>query len=1471
MIKLFKRTDTDFASLGLGILHDAISCIVTEELNGKFELEMEYPISGSHYKDIELKNIIFTKPNMFDNAQPFRIYEIEKPINGVVTVRAEHISYDLSGYPVPKLDTSEQEDGINEIQNKVEAAFKSLVKNNILKSMPFTFETDKTSTNEMVALKPSNVRSLLAGSEESIVNVYGGELKFDGFKVKLLESRGSDKGYSIVYSKNMVDLDHEINGSKLYTGAYPFYSNEESVTESGEKLNYVKAYVISGQQPFVKGWLTNIPPDAATGGGIASTIVKSLPTGNFFDTLDIPLIIATKENDTFTDANDVKRSYNVLNQIFALKTNNTEEDLPLSYTFADGSIYNITVAPNEKYFKRIDTEFKHCFVDETRSEFSREWLREMSGGKLVTVYPEDGKFYQIWSEGPYEHYVYMWRESKGAYFQVGATNQKCYIRNKNCYIREGAVEYSPDWLSNTRDGLPLVPNKDTLYKIADSSKSLLDVYYWDEDNNRYVQTDILHFNGENLFSQGSPTSEPIKPKDSTTYIIDNVDLGYDDGGTRTSAKYSTFVWNSTTNEYVKISGSRVYGPTVKTISTSTRQVQKMANAAGGIIYLGFMNTYIVGEEFSSGWLSELPNGTPLTPEKDIPYRILSPGDYNYRTYYWNGTKYVSAESSESPVVNNIYPLDMTEEFDDFPEDDYGYEAYVVAGTEPFEKTWLSLTQGGEPLTPISNVPYKILTSGEYVNKIFYWIDDKFVDSEDDKAIAVKNVYTSDSTDENVKIVRTKEEKILQKAIKYLEKSDIGKITETTKVTFIRLSDSEEYKQFKELENVQLGDVVHVRHEALKVNVKQKIIATEYNVLTNAYNSVDMGQIKDTIVNNIVCRNDPISVMANDAGYTTDMKVNSIIAEKITAQYLKAVNAELTDAQIAQLMAGNIQVTGEINVKSGSIEIQNDDETKVFSVDENGNLFANSATIEGKITAKEGNIGGCEIIDGILQVNSASVQYLDIGKGTFKVDSEGNVTITKGSINIGSGNFEVDSDGNVTAKSGKFGDAEINDSGILMIKSINITSTNADGKTINFTVDEKGNLICNSATIGGVLIVGEDGKLTLPAANIKGPLTIGQLPDDVATQEDLPSDSDYVTAVKTAVDNEESDIRSSIVTIADGQIKAAEISADKITSGTLDASQITVTNLNADNITSGTLTASSIKYGDGTDFWLNAADGTLVAMKANLSGTMTVIGEGPVLDKYDSLSNEWESFETFQKSIYDSGNLTFELYSDKDYSQVFSTINISSSGFEYKTTTDGVNNEINFTLEDELRRISGLTVSSKSLDFGDLFGQTLGSKTSIITGGKVAFYSEYDEYIQGGNKLTINIGNNNSKGIITGTLYGTWNLNSSTTITSDKNAKHNIEEMDDRYSSLFDNLKPVRFKYNDGTSDRYHTGFIAQDIQQSLKDTDMSEKEFAALCGNEETGMGVRYSELHALEVKEIQDLKARVKELEALVEKLLNK
>ena len=224
MPTLFPASATSFTTNGLGGLSDTISCKVTEERNGEYTLEMVYPLSGAHFDELVNGNIICAKLDDTRGTQAFRICQITRPINGQVTVYAQHISYQLSMIPCAPFTAS-----------SANAALAGL-KANAAESCPFTFTTDKATVATYKQTAPASIRSRLGGVQGSILDCYGGEYEFDNYTVHLWAARGRNRGVVLRYGKNITDLSQEASIADTVTGVYPYYQDENSYVELPEKV-----------------------------------------------------------------------------------------------------------------------------------------------------------------------------------------------------------------------------------------------------------------------------------------------------------------------------------------------------------------------------------------------------------------------------------------------------------------------------------------------------------------------------------------------------------------------------------------------------------------------------------------------------------------------------------------------------------------------------------------------------------------------------------------------------------------------------------------------------------------------------------------------------------------------------------------------------------------------------------------------------------------------------------------------------------------------------------------------------------------------------------------------------------------------------------------------------------------------------------------------------------------------------------
>lgn len=207
---------------GLGALTDALACTVKEERNGSYELSLTYAASGIHAEDIQPNRFIMAKPNYTDNVQIFRIYKVGKTINGRFEVSAQHISYDLSG----KIITS----GTASSCVAACALLQAQAGN-------FTINTDKTVSASFKIANASSVRSWFGGKAGSLLDVYGGEWKYDNYTASLKQARGANRGVTIRYGKNLTQLSQILDMSNLVTAIVPYYINPDGVQTVGSKVN----------------------------------------------------------------------------------------------------------------------------------------------------------------------------------------------------------------------------------------------------------------------------------------------------------------------------------------------------------------------------------------------------------------------------------------------------------------------------------------------------------------------------------------------------------------------------------------------------------------------------------------------------------------------------------------------------------------------------------------------------------------------------------------------------------------------------------------------------------------------------------------------------------------------------------------------------------------------------------------------------------------------------------------------------------------------------------------------------------------------------------------------------------------------------------------------------------------------------------------------------------------------------------
>lgn len=515
-------------------------------------------------------------------------------------------------------------------------------------------------------------------------------------------------------------------------------------------------------------------------------------------------------------------------------------------------------------------------------------------------------------------------------------------------------------------------------------------------------------------------------------------------------------------------------------------------------------------------------------------------------------------------------------------------------------------------------------------------------------------------------------------------------------------------------------------------------------------------------------------------------------------------------------------------------------------DENGNsLSYNLATID-----RSANKDGSSIALAVADVNGNKV----LNGATIVLNQEGgdsSIYLDADKINFEAGDFTIDAN------------------------KIDFTSEDftLDASKIDFTGDDF------SIDANKINFEAEDYSINASKITLDGE-TAFTVPETV---EETAEDGTIVSKTVTKINGGN---------IATGSIKAEHLEAGAIDVGEIDASQITSGTLDADRIGAGTITTTHLAAKSVTSTQISVSD--LRAVSASIAGwtinTSSLIkgtlGSDGSIHLY---SNTWGANGSINGyNPYSSGygwalgigsrfGVTADGHLYASGAQFIDGINIIKgdaamtleNGYFYCRTTDSSNAGVHYRIGvngcfAHLGRAN--STPPKHMCFG-MSSADLQGDGNFYFDNSIGMIVSKQGYVclSSGNGYGIDLKPNGG----TGTLSGTWQLNgASISTSSDKNLKHDITKLEDKYSNLFDSLKPVKFKYNNGTSDRYHTGFIAQEVREATENAGLTTQDFASYVEfeNKEDGSrecGLRYEELIALCVNEIQKLKKRVAELEA--------
>lgn len=266
----YPNSSRTFVGHGIGDLVEATDIVAEEngEEGHEWELSFKYPETGELFSQIALNNIVVAKANSYQGLQAFRIYSITKELNHTVSVACQHISYDLANIPVKPMETI----GASESLVVMKA---NMV--NVCNSNNFIFNTDlaitysssktykkgdivlygttlykctvdiltpeawnsshwtssvSTAEKDSVTIKfeePKSALKVLLDGDDSIRGKYGGDVVTDNYNISLYSIGGSNRGMSIEYGVDLIEISQERNITDMITGILPYYVRAKDV------------------------------------------------------------------------------------------------------------------------------------------------------------------------------------------------------------------------------------------------------------------------------------------------------------------------------------------------------------------------------------------------------------------------------------------------------------------------------------------------------------------------------------------------------------------------------------------------------------------------------------------------------------------------------------------------------------------------------------------------------------------------------------------------------------------------------------------------------------------------------------------------------------------------------------------------------------------------------------------------------------------------------------------------------------------------------------------------------------------------------------------------------------------------------------------------------------------------------------------------------------------------------------------
>lgn len=211
MFTVHESNKTNFNSCGLEVIDDIIiSSKVEWGINKSFIANITITCDELYkYKCIKNERIIMIPTPI--GEQPFRIIDILPVDDFTINVFCRHVYHDLQKRTVLRC----------KVDNAIASFTLNKLKDSLDKRVPHIFNSDITTTASLDWVRKKGLDILLGNDENSFINKYGGELNVNGWNIEINKRIGKDRGFTAMYSKNIVGFQGNISFDNMVTRIIP--------------------------------------------------------------------------------------------------------------------------------------------------------------------------------------------------------------------------------------------------------------------------------------------------------------------------------------------------------------------------------------------------------------------------------------------------------------------------------------------------------------------------------------------------------------------------------------------------------------------------------------------------------------------------------------------------------------------------------------------------------------------------------------------------------------------------------------------------------------------------------------------------------------------------------------------------------------------------------------------------------------------------------------------------------------------------------------------------------------------------------------------------------------------------------------------------------------------------------------------------------------------------------------------------